>query len=77
MSVAWRTVAGTALTPSDFVVRSGMAVIPTGATRVTITIRVVPDARPEPDEHFTVRLSAPTGATIVHARGIGTILTDD
>ena len=31
----------------------------------------------EPDETFNVVLSAPTGATLAHATGIGTITNDD
>lgn len=48
-----------------------------GETSKTVTVLVVGDTNPEPDETFFVNLSNPTGALIQRAQGIGTILNDD
>jgi len=48
-----------------------------GETSKTITVNVAGDTAVEPDESFTVTLSAPTGATIGTVSASGTIYNDD
>ena len=50
-----------------------------GQTSQTVTVDVVGDGKPEPDERFFVDLSNATGgsATIAKAQGVGTITNDD
>jgi VCBS repeat-containing protein len=57
---------------------SGTASFADGETEKLIYIQIVGDADFEPDEAFTITLSAPTGgATIADATGLGTITNDD
>jgi hypothetical protein len=58
-------------------VSTGRVEIPAGATSAQVTILVNGDTRQEPDETFTVTLSAPTNATLARATAMGTILNDD
>lgn len=58
-------------------VSTGRVEIPAGATSAQVTILVNGDTRQEPDETFTVTLSAPTNATLARATATGTILNDD
>jgi hypothetical protein len=48
-----------------------------GATAQTVTVAVIGDTSPEPDETFAVTLSGATNATIVDGEGVGTIVDDD
>src|SRR5205823_2490212 len=48
-----------------------------GETSKTITVLVNGDRRGEPDETFSLSLSAATNATIADAQGLGTILDDE
>jgi outer membrane protein assembly factor BamB len=79
VSVSWATVAGGTATPgTDYVSASGMVSFPAGdAAPRTVVVQVVGDTDPEPDETFHVDLSAPSGGTLLKARGIGVILDDD
>ena len=77
VTVNWATVDGTAQAGSDYQAGSGTATIEPGATTTTITVMIQGDLLVEPNEAFKVRLSAPTGATIIKALGTGTILNDD
>jgi hypothetical protein len=72
VSVAWRTVAGTAGT-SDFVAASGIATIPAGAQGAGIPLSILADRTTEPTETFTVQLTSATGATIAGQNGLVTI----
>lgn len=57
---------------------SGIVNFADGETSRTITLAVAGDIASEPNETFTVTLSAPTdGATIATASGTGTILNDE
>ncbi len=69
----------TATADTDFTaVTRAKAVIATGETSTSITVAVTDDGLDEPDETFTVTLSAPSdGATIGAATATGTITDDD
>jgi uncharacterized repeat protein (TIGR01451 family) len=75
--VNFATANGTATAPADFTATSGTLTFPPGVTTQTITILVNGDTVFEPDEAFTVNLSAPTNATILTSTGTGTIVNDD
>src|SRR4051812_43026966 len=64
---------GSATAPSDYQAKSGTVSIGNGLTTGTLTINVVGDKLKEPDEAFTVTLSAPSGATINDGTATGTI----
>jgi hypothetical protein len=48
-----------------------------GEVAKPVTIQIAGDNVDEADETFTVNLSSPSGAGIVHGAGVGTILDDD
>ncbi|MGZ6994149.1 MAG: Calx-beta domain-containing protein [Acidimicrobiia bacterium] len=79
VSVHFDAVPGTAtaVNPKDFRAASGDLTLPAGATTGVVSIRVVGNAVVEPNETFTVQLSAAVGATIDRAIATGTILNDD
>lgn len=78
VSVAYATADGTATTAdNDYVAASGTLTIPAGSSSATISVLVNGDATVEPDETFVVNLSAPVGAIITDAQGVGTIVNDD
>jgi chitinase len=64
---------GTAQAPDDYRSKSGTVSIGNGLTTGTIVINVVGDRLQEPDEMFTLTLTAPSGATIGDGTGVGTI----
>ncbi|MEE4163910.1 MAG: PQQ-dependent sugar dehydrogenase [Woeseiaceae bacterium] len=76
-TVEYATSADTATEGVDYEAASGTLNIPGGTTSVTIDITIIGDTDIEPDETFTVTLSAPTSATITTATATGTILDDD
>ncbi|AKF09887.1 Alkaline phosphatase [Sandaracinus amylolyticus] len=77
VTVAYATTNGTATAGSDYDARSGTLTFTPGATSRNITVPVRGDLEHEPNETFEVVLSAPAGATITDARGLGTITNDD
>src|SRR5205085_12524332 len=48
-----------------------------GADHADVTVMVIGDTIPEPNETFFVNLSNPTNATILSGTGTGTIIDDD
>ena len=76
VTVGYSTAPGTAAL-DDFRSSSGTVVIPAGAVTAAIDVTIVGDALNEVDEVFTVRLSAPVGATIADGSGNVTIRNDD
>ena len=48
-----------------------------GTTTQLVGVTVLADTLDEPDETFTVNLTAPVNATIGDGQGVGTILDDD
>ena len=78
VTVDWATGGGTASPVLDYVPANGTATFPPGMTTKTVTIQVVGDTFPEPNETFFVNLSNPSpNAYIVNSPGVGTILNDD
>lgn len=77
VTVAFATAAGTATAGSDFLSASGVVTFPPGAVARAATVPVVGDLIDEPNETFTVTLSAPSGATIGDGQAVGTIQDDD
>ena len=73
----YATTAGTAKTPADFTAKSGTVTIAAGKTSATVVVPVKGDTVREPNEAFTVNLSAPTNSGIADAAGTGTIVNDD
>jgi PKD repeat protein len=68
---------GTAHAPSDFRKKSATVTFKPGKLTAKFKVNVVPDARVEPDEMFTVTLSNPTGATLGPSTASGLIIDDD
>ena len=77
VTVGFATANGTAQAPADYEAANGTVVFSAGQTVRTIVVQVRGDTLAEPDEVLFVNLSAPVGATLVHAQGIATIANDD
>jgi large repetitive protein len=78
VTVDWATGGGTAPAVSDYVPANGTATFAPGVTTRTVTIQVVGNRVPEPNETFFVNLSNPSpNAYIGDGQGVGTILNDD
>ena len=77
VSVHYVTVSGSAHAGTDYNATSGALAIPAGRTGGFVTIAIRGDAAKEPNETFSVALSAPAGATLGRATALGTILNDD
>ncbi len=76
--VGYATEDGTAMADSDYTPIVGRTLtIPAGDMTGTIPVSVLDDALDEPTETFTVRLGAPTNATVADGEGTGTITDDD
>src|SRR5207245_3592051 len=78
VTVKASTAAGTATSGTDFTAVTNQTVtfLP-GELLEVVTVDVTDDNTTEPDETFTLNLSAPTGATVARAQGTATILDDD
>lgn len=78
VSVAWRTVDGTASAASgDYVPGRGVASFAAGATTARITVRINRDGRVEPAETFSVRLGTPNAGVLLAGSGLGTATIRD
>ncbi len=77
VTVHYATANGTATAPADYQAASGDVTFAPGETAKPVTVLVAPDTVDEPDETFTVNLSAPAGAGLVDPTGVGTIVDDD
>jgi len=77
VAVNWATADGTALAGSDYRAASGTLVFSPGQTSKTIGVTVYADAVIEPDETFSVVLSAPIGATLANDTATVTIRNDE
>ena len=75
--VDYATSPGTATAGVDYVPTTGTAVFAAGASSTTVVVNVLGDTTPEPDETVFLNLSAPVGASLGDAQGLGTILNDD
>jgi hypothetical protein len=78
VTVVAQTADGTATAGSDYT-RVGPLTLQfaPGVTTQTVSVPIVGDTIPEPDETFVVNLSTPTNATIGDGQGLGTIRNDD
>ena len=78
ITVNFATADGSAtLADSDYQGGAGSVTFAPGTTSQTITVLVNGDTKFEPDETFTVNLSAAVNATIADGSGLGTIRNDD
>jgi Calx-beta domain len=64
VSVRWKTVAGTALPPSDYLETKGTAVFAPGSKRAPIKVTIVGDKGKVGPETFTIELVSASGAVI-------------
>ncbi|MEQ1604782.1 MAG: Calx-beta domain-containing protein [Pyrinomonadaceae bacterium] len=70
-------VGDTATANLDYSSTSSTGSIPAGSTTATVTIPIIDDNIDEPNEFFTVTLSAPVNATINDGTGIVTIVDNE
>jgi hypothetical protein len=77
VSVAYSTSTGTAQEGADFQPISGVLTFVPGATQGLLSVPVVGDTLPEPNEHFSVLLTAPSNAVLGASIGRGLIIDDD
>jgi large repetitive protein len=78
VTVDWATGGGTAPAVTDYLPANGTVSFAPGVTTKTVTVQVVGNTIPEPDETFFVNLSNPSpNAYLGNTQGVGTILNDD
>lgn len=77
VTVSWHTVNGTAVAGKDYVAAHGTLTIPAGQLAGQVTVMVIGDKVREPNETFSIVLSAPHGATLGTARGVVTVRNND
>jgi len=78
VTVDWATGGGTAPAVTDYLPANGTVSFAPGVTTKTVTIQVVANTIPEPNETFFVNLSNPSpNAYLGNTQGVGTILNDD
>lgn len=75
--VAYTTMPGTASAGSDYIATSGILTITGGDNGAPIAVDVIGDTVDEPDETFTIDLSAPVNASLADAQSLITIVDDD
>jgi hypothetical protein len=75
--VHYATADGTATAGSDYAAASGDLTIPAGQTTRTVTITVLADRLPEPNETFAVNPSGVTKGFLADAVAIGTVRDDE
>jgi hypothetical protein len=73
ITVNYTTADGTATAGLDYAAQSGTVTFAPGVTTQPIAITINSDQLVEPDETFSVNLSAPSNATILKGQAIGTI----
>lgn len=77
VAVNYATSNGTAAAGTDYRSRSGTLTFTAGVTSTTISVPVLGDKLPEPNETFNVTPGNAVNATIQRSVGIGTIVDDD
>jgi CSLREA domain-containing protein len=77
VTVQYATANDSASAPGDFASTSGVLSFSGTTTSLPMTVDVIGDATPEPNEQFFVNLGNPTGATLADGQGVGTINNDD
>jgi hypothetical protein len=73
----FQTADGTGKQGVDYQSASGVVTIPAGDTSAVITVNALADMVTEPDETFTITLSAPVNATIEKTVGTVTVVDND
>lgn len=71
------TGSGAATAGSDYQSTTGMLTFAPGQTKLQVSVPVLGDTTVEANEAFSVKLSAPTGATLAKAQATATITNDD
>ncbi len=77
VTVDFATANGSAVAPADYASTAGTVTFAPGETTKPVIVPVNGDTVDEPDETFTVTLSAAGGAAITDPVGVGTIVDDD
>src|SRR3954454_19867562 len=77
VTASFATASGTGTSGTDFTANSGTVTFTAGQTTQTLTVSVLGDVTPEPDETLLVNLTGPVNATIGGSVGVGTIKNDD
>ena len=77
VTVAYRTVDGTAEAGTDYTANQGTLQFAAGTVEQTIVVQTLNDSAAEPTETFTVELSSASNATLERDTGTGTIQDDD
>ena len=77
VTVAYTTTDGTAKAGSDYTASNGTINFPAGVTTQQVSVAVIGDATVETDETFSLKLSAPQGATLALATAAVAIVNDD
>ena len=77
VTIDYASLAGTAAAGSDYHSVSGTLTFNPGQTSKTVSIVLVGDTVPEPDETVLLSLANPSGAILLKAVGTGTIASDD
>ncbi|HET7745302.1 MAG TPA: Calx-beta domain-containing protein [Gaiellaceae bacterium] len=77
VSVRFATSDGTATTPSDYAMASGVLTFKPRKRRKVVSVAVVGDKAFEQDETFTITLSSAVNATVADGSATGTIANDD
>lgn len=76
VTVNYATANGTATAGSDYTTSSGSLSFAANETSKTITVNLLNDSANEPNETFTLSLSAPTNATLGSSSSVTTTITD-
>lgn len=74
VTVNYATADGTATAGSDYTATSGTLTFAPGVTTQTVGVPIIGDNFAEPDETFSLNLTAPVNAVLSDGQGIGTIL---
>jgi hypothetical protein len=76
-SVTFQTADGTAKAGRDYAATRGTLTFAPGQTTAAVEVQVLGDRRVEPQESFSLVLSAPVGGALGKAVGVATITDDD
>ncbi len=77
VTVNYATGVGTATAGVDYTAKTGTVSLGAGVTSTTFTIPILPDTIDEPNETFTVTLSAPTGGATLGTPTTATVTITD
>jgi glucose/arabinose dehydrogenase len=77
VTVHYATSNGSAKASKGYVATSGTLTIPPGTLTGSVKVVIKPNTIKEKDKTLRLTLTAPTGASIIRASGVGTILNDD